>query len=70
MKITEEIHDIQTGETQIIERDETAQEKSERLESQARASAEQAEAEAKATARAGILNRLGLTDEEATILLG
>ena len=70
MKITEEIHDIQTGETQVIERDETAQEKEERLESQARASAEQAEAEAKATAKAALLAKLGITADEAALLLG
>ena len=33
-------------------------------------SSEQLEAEAKAVARAQILNRLGLTEEEAVILLG
>lgn len=70
MKITEEIHNIQTGETQVIERDETAQELAERLEYEAKVAANQVEAEARESARAAILDRLGLTNDEAAILLG
>jgi len=40
------------------------------LAEQAQAEAQQAETEAKATARAAILDRLGLTADEAAILLG
>ena len=69
MKITEEIHNIQTGETQVIERDETAQEQAERLESQSRVTTEQAEAEAKAIAKAALLVQLGITEEQAKLLL-
>ena len=40
------------------------------LDKQAILDAEQAEANAKATARQGILDRLGLTADEAALLLG
>jgi hypothetical protein len=70
MKITEKEFNIQTGEETIIERDETAAETKARLEYAAQIAKEKAEAEAKETARAQILDRLGLTDEEAKILLG
>jgi len=69
MKITEKIYDIATGEETITERDETPQEEAIRLEQIALFAAEQAEAQARATARAAILDRLGLTPEEAKLLL-
>jgi hypothetical protein len=69
MKITEEIHDIQTGETQVIERDETVQEQAERLEHEAKIATQQTEAEAKATAKAALLVQLGITEEQAKLLL-
>jgi hypothetical protein len=70
MKIIEKEFNAITGEETITERDETATETKERLDRAKEIAAEQAEAEAKATARAQILDRLGLTDEEAKILLG
>lgn len=70
MKIIEKEFNALTGEETITERDETAQEKAER-EAFAKSIAEkQAEAETKAAQRREILNRLGLTEEEAKILLG
>jgi hypothetical protein len=70
MKIIERTHNIETGEIVDIERDETAIETKARLDHAEQIAAIKAEAEAKAAARASILDRLGLTDEEATILLG
>jgi hypothetical protein len=70
MKITEKIYDVQTGEITVIERDETAQEQALRLEREAKVEARQAEAATKAAQRQAVLNRLGITEEEARILLG
>jgi uncharacterized membrane protein len=70
MKITEKIVDITTGEETIIERDETANEKIARESYEAELAKKEAEAEEKVTARATILDRLGLTVDEAAILLG
>jgi hypothetical protein len=70
MKITEKNFDIITGEETITERDETAAETKARLDHAKEVAAKQKEAEAKATARAAILDRLGLTADEAAILLG
>jgi Na+-transporting NADH:ubiquinone oxidoreductase subunit NqrC len=70
MKIKEKTFDIQTGEETITERDETAAETKARLDNAKEIAARKAQEEAKATARADILNRLGLTADEAAILLG
>jgi hypothetical protein len=70
MKITEKEFNVQTGEETITERDETAAEKKERLDFEKEIAARQSEAEAKATARQEILDRLGLTADEAKLLLG
>ena len=70
MKITEKEFNVITGETTVIERDETAEETKARLDHAAKIEAEQAEAEAKAAQRQALLNRLGITEEEARILLG
>lgn len=70
MKITEKEINAITGEETITERDETAAETKERLDHAKEIAAKQAEAEAKATARQAILDRLGLTAEEAQLLLG
>ncbi len=70
MKIVEKDFNIQTGEEIITERDETATEKTKREAREAEFAAAQAEAEAKATARQAVLDRLGLTTEEAQLLLG
>jgi hypothetical protein len=69
MKIIETIHDIQTGETTVTERDETAAETKARL-ALAKEAAAFAEAKAKAEAdKAALLARLGLTEDEAKLLL-
>jgi len=69
MKITEKEFNALTGETTITERDETAAEKKAREKAQADLIAEQAIAEAKATAKAALLSKLGITAEEAALLL-
>ena len=70
MKITEKDFNIQTGEETITERDETAAETKARLDAAKEVAAAQAEAEVKATARAALLERLGITADEAALLLG
>ena len=70
MKIIERTHNVETGETIDIERDETAAAQAARKTREAEFAAQQAEAQAKATARQVILDRLGLTAEEAQLLLG
>jgi hypothetical protein len=70
MKILEKIYDAITSEETIIERDETAAETKSRLDSQKKLAANLAEAEAEAIARQAILDRLGLTSDEAKLLLG
>jgi len=61
-------HNVTTGE--IIERELTAAELKQLEKDQKEYAAKQKAIEAKATARAAILDRLGLTAEEASILLG
>jgi hypothetical protein len=68
--IIEKIVDVTTGEEKFIERELTAQEKAERDAIKAEAAQAKADAEAKAAQRAAILERLGLTEEEAAVLLG
>lgn len=70
MQITETIFDVVTQQTTVIERDASPEEIAERETAQAQAAQAQAEAQAKATQRAAILERLGLTEEEAAVLLG
>jgi hypothetical protein len=70
MKITVTEINVQTGEEIFYERDETPEEETFRLQLKAKAEAEQAEAEAKAAQRQALLTRLGITEEEARILLG
>ena len=69
MKITEKELNIQTGEETITEREETAAEVKARKAAEAEAIAEQAEAESKATAKAALLDKLGITSDEASLLL-
>ena len=66
MKITE--HNVQTGE--LIERDATAEEIAQAELDAANEIQAKAEAEAKAEAKAALLERLGITAEEAALLLG
>jgi hypothetical protein len=69
MKIIEKEFNIQTGEETITERDETAAEKKAREKAKADNLVFQAEAEARATQKAALLNRLGITEDEAKLLL-
>ncbi len=62
------IHNAETNE--IIDREMTDAEFVQHETKQAAKIAEQAEVEAKAATRAAILDRLGLTEEEARLLLG
>ena len=70
MKITEKEFNALTGEETITERDETAAEKKERDASVKEIAARQVEAQAKATAKAAILDRIGLTADELKTILG
>jgi hypothetical protein len=70
MKLTEKIYDISTGEETITERDETADETKVRL---AREKALKDDAdlrEQRALDRAALLSQLGITEEQAKLLLG
>jgi hypothetical protein len=69
MKITEIDYNIQTGEETVIEREETAAEKKARETTEQKNAAALAQAEAKATAKAALLSKLGITAEEAALLL-
>jgi hypothetical protein len=62
------IHNVETNE--IIEREMNAAEFKEYEARQKREADIKAEAEAKATAKAALLSRLGITAEEAQLLLG
>jgi hypothetical protein len=70
MKIIEKEFNVSTGEETITEREETTAEKKERETFQKELSARKAEAEAKEIVKAAILDRLGLTADEAKLLLG
>ena len=70
MKIIEKTFNIETGEETVTEREETKSDKELRLILEAETKALQAQAEANATARIALLERLGITAEEAALLLG
>lgn len=70
MKIIEKEFNVITGEETITEREETPQEVAEREAFEAEVAQRQAEAAAKAHERAALLERLGITEEEARLLLG
>jgi len=61
-------HNVTTGE--ITQREFTAAELEQLQKDQAEYATKQAEAEAKAATRQALLTRLGITEEEARILLG
>jgi hypothetical protein len=61
------IHDIELDE--VIDREMTVAEFTQYEADQAEALAKKAEAEAKATAKAALLDKLGITAEEAALLL-
>ena len=69
MKLTVTEINVQTGEEITFERDETPQEEAFRLQLKANADAEKAETEAKAQAKAALLAQLGITEEQAKLLL-
>jgi hypothetical protein len=69
MKIIEKDFNIQTGKETITEREETADEIKVRETAEAEFASKQAEAEAKATAKAALLTQLGITEEQAKLLL-
>jgi hypothetical protein len=69
MKIIEKEFNAITGEETITERDETAAETKERLDREKEIAAAQAAAETKATEKAALLAKLGITDDEAKLLL-
>ena len=69
MKIIEKDFNVLTGQETITERDETLAEKKAREAIEKEFAAAQAEAEAKAEARQKILDRIGLTAEEVSLLL-
>ena len=62
------IINVETGE--VIERELNAEELAQQAIDEAAVAAHQAEADAKAAQRQAVLNRLGITEEEAKILLG
>jgi hypothetical protein len=70
MKITEKEFNVITGEETITERDETAAETEARLKREEERATAQAEAAAKAHERSALLAKLGITEEEAALLLG
>jgi len=69
MKIIERTHNLETGEIVDVERNLTSKEIAEKEEDAANAKILKAEVEAKATAKAALLSKLGITEEEARLLL-
>ena len=69
MKHIEKIINAETGEETIVERDYTPAELAAQAEAKAKTEAVLAQAEADATAKAALLKRLGITAEEAALLL-
>ena len=70
MKIIERIVNTETGETVDIERQLTSQELAERKEFEAKFAAHKKAQAEKELARQAVLDRLGLTADEAQLLLG
>lgn len=70
MKIIEKIVDVSTGKETIIERDMTEQEIAEYQAAIASAEARAAESAIKAEQRQALLTKLGITEDEAKLLLG
>jgi len=70
MKITERTHNVETGETVDVERDETAAETKARLDAAKALAAQSAITDAAATQKAALLARLGITADEAKLLIG
>ena len=69
MKLKEYTFDIITGEETVIERDETAQEIAEREAFEAEKAERLAKQAAKAHEKSALLAKLGITEDEAKLLL-
>ena len=69
MKITEKEINVQTGEETITERELTSEELEMRRVIDAKIAAKEIEETAKATAKAALLEQLGITEEQAKLLL-
>jgi hypothetical protein len=69
MKITEKEFNAITGKETIIERDETAIETKDRLDRAKAIALAQSETETKAIEKAALLQKLGITADEAALLL-
>lgn len=69
MKHIEKVFDLTTNEEIIIERDYTPEELAIIEEVRIRAEAEQSELSAKAAAKVALLAQLGITEEQAKLLL-
>jgi hypothetical protein len=69
MKIIEKEFNAATGEETITERDETAAETKARLDFEKEKAEAKAQADAKATQKAALLEKLGITADEAALLL-
>lgn len=69
MKIIEKILDLETGEETLLEREETAQERTDRLAFEKQKAEIEAEALKVAEAKKVLFDRLGITAEEAELLL-
>ena len=69
MKITEKEYNATTGEETITEREMTAQELSERETVRSEIAARQETEAQKAVNKAALLSKLGITQEEASLLL-
>jgi hypothetical protein len=70
MKIIERTFNAETGEIVDVERNETAAEKKIREQHELEFAAELAAEASRAAQRQALLTRLGITEEEARILLG
>jgi hypothetical protein len=70
MKIIERTHDVLTGKITDLERDETKEETKSRLDAEKGAAEAAAIAAQKATDKAALLAQLGITEEQAKLLLG
>jgi hypothetical protein len=69
MKITEKIFDVSTGEETFIEREETTEETKMRLDYEAKVAAILDQEENAAIQKAALLAKLGITADEAKLLL-
>jgi hypothetical protein len=69
MKKTEKIFNVQTGEETIIERDETSSEKSIRENWEKEIAKEDVISQTNVKAKSALLAKLGITAEEAKLLL-